>query len=205
MARQYERFKKEVEELKEKLDFQQKENESLISEIGVIEGEYKTKEAENAKITKHLTQSEDTNINLVSERIKLTQMHAQIQKKNEGLMEKVTKSEQKCSAQEEQLGQCENKISALEEKIRKVNEELMSIATVTDTQQVVARNLTLETTDIKFHLEDSQKEADKMKNYDLDIVEKLEKEKLQNKSLFDDCQASKKRLSHFAKKWERRS
>jgi len=81
MTRQYERFKKEADELKEKLDAQQKENEYLISEIGVIEGEYNTKDAENRKITKQLAQSEDTNINLVSERIKLTQAHTLQHKK----------------------------------------------------------------------------------------------------------------------------
>jgi len=111
----------------------------------------------------------------------------------------VEKAEQKCSALEEQLKQCHTKSLALEEKIRKINEDLRATAQGTDTQHGIARNLTLLTSELKFQLEEAQKEVDKMRNCGQDAVVNLEKEKTHTKNKLEECLALKKRITHFAK------
>jgi len=121
-----------------------------------------------------------------------------MQKKVDSLMDRVTKADQLCVEQDDTLRDHEEKVKSLEAQIQERNDRIERTIQVGNTHYTTVRGNTLLSNQLKFQLEEHQREADKLKDM-TDTKKEIEQEKAEVQKLQDQCRTYRKRLEHYSK------
>lgn len=113
-----------VAELQQRLETQERENETLLSEMSQMEAELTRVQQENTRLLRSLAEGEEARLHHTLERAAWTKQQQTAARKGELERDKIAKCEERLRAQEATLQQWHNKASSLEQQLRTKQDEL---------------------------------------------------------------------------------
>jgi len=145
LSRKLMKAKDKKKDLTKRFERQKKEAADLLEEIEIISKDYEKNQKQNSRLLELVSEKENSNTGLFSERVKLTQMQALLQKEKKMLEEKLSTLEKLLNEQKEVIEKTHQKGKILEETLTKATAELQIEQTKTNQSDTKASEaITLE-------------------------------------------------------------
>jgi E3 ubiquitin-protein ligase BRE1 len=138
----------------QRLEAQEKENETLLGEMGNMESELTRVQQENTRLLRQLAESEESRLHHTLERASWTKAQQGASKKSEIEKEKTAKLEERMKFQETTLQQMQAKIANLEQQLRIKSDTLSLLQQRCDTNEKANGDVVLLAHDLQQRLEE---------------------------------------------------
>eukprot|EP00029_Vermamoeba_vermiformis_P005139 TRINITY_DN1704_c0_g1_i2.p1 TRINITY_DN1704_c0_g1~~TRINITY_DN1704_c0_g1_i2.p1 ORF type:complete len:694 (-),score=302.39 TRINITY_DN1704_c0_g1_i2:97-2178(-) len=163
---------KSKEELSKRLNGLKDESTTLIGEIEAIAKTFEDVEQSNKALSTLLAEKEDTNLQLLHDRIKFTQQIAALTREKEVLQDKLSENGAFVAQSKQVLEQHDKSTASLNEMLHKYQEETRSLEKMLELQKNATTELTLGCNDLK----------NRLKKMEDNLVETSEKAKVHSEA-----------------------
>jgi E3 ubiquitin-protein ligase BRE1 len=187
-----------VRELTKALDNSKKESAGYMAEIELIAKEFESMQEQNARLVLQLSEKDDANTKLMSERIKSEQQQHLLREEGKTLAAQLKVAGEVAAAQKDLLLKEEAKVRSLEEQLLKANEQLALLNSTIELHKRTARDSAQQMIDLRAKLEFTTKTMEDLKKKVEEQTAVLEREEEHSSRLLEERNVLKRKLERLA-------